>query len=33
MNLGLIVENCTCGDAGAVNCPTPDAGTTGINPF
>ena len=26
------VTDCTCGDAGAVNCPLPDAGTT-INPF
>jgi hypothetical protein len=29
---GCAVENCTCGDAGAVNCPMPDAGAT-INPF
>ena len=29
---GCAVTDCTCGDAGAVNCPTPDAGTT-INPF
>ena len=25
--------DCTCGDAGAVNCPMPDAGTRTINPF
>ena len=29
---GCAVTNCTCGDGGAVNCPTPDAGTA-INPF
>ena len=29
---GCAVENCSCGDAGAVNCPAADAGTT-INPF
>jgi len=27
------VTDCTCGDAGAVNCPVPDAGATPINPF
>jgi hypothetical protein len=27
------VTDCTCGDGGAVNCPTPDAATTRINPF
>jgi hypothetical protein len=31
---GCAVSDCTCGDAGAVNCPMPDAGaTTRINPF
>ena len=30
---GCAVTNCTCGDAGAVNCPMPDAGATPINPF
>ncbi len=30
---GCAVTDCTCGDAGAVNCPTPDAGSKTINPF
>jgi hypothetical protein len=30
---GCAVADCTCGDAGAVNCPMPDAGTRTINPF
>jgi hypothetical protein len=30
---GCAVSDCTCGDAGAVSCPVPDAGTTPINPF
>jgi hypothetical protein len=30
---GCAVTNCSCGDAGAVDCPVPDAGATRINPF
>jgi hypothetical protein len=30
---GCAVTDCTCGDAGAVDCPVPDAGAAGINPF
>ena len=30
---GCAVTDCTCGDAGAVNCPMSDAGADRINPF
>jgi hypothetical protein len=30
---GCSVIDCTCGDAGALNCTMPDGGTTSINPF